>query len=250
MIANMNHQYFIRRNNKLRGPFSAEQIQALVDSNKLRTSDYISVDSTDNWQSVGEFFPSKANEPLPEVEDVKLTSDVFGRKLATYDCPGCKDKLRSKENMIGEVEFCPSCNIEFRIADSALELFKAERLREREEKAKRQKDILERKKRDADRKEEVRKRQQRQQRRTKTVAEANDDLAKSRSVGSQENDTIACKKCGSTQLTANKKGFGLGKAAAGGLLLGPVGLLGGMLGGSKVRITCLKCGHDWIAGGS
>lgn len=62
-----------------------------------------------------------------------------------------------------------------------------------------------------------------------------------------ENDEepVRCPRCRSTQLTANKKGFGLGKAAAGGLLLGPVGLLSGFLGSSKVKITCLKCGYTW-----
>ena len=62
-----------------------------------------------------------------------------------------------------------------------------------------------------------------------------------------ENDEepVRCPRCRSTQLSANKKGFGLGKAAAGGLLLGPVGLLGGFLGRSKVKITCLKCGYTW-----
>jgi len=59
---------------------------------------------------------------------------------------------------------------------------------------------------------------------------------------------IKCPKCGSTHLTANKKGFGLGNAAVGGLLLGPVGLLGGLIGGGKVKITCLNCGHEWKPG--
>jgi len=61
-------------------------------------------------------------------------------------------------------------------------------------------------------------------------------------------DPISCRRCGSTQLTANKKGFALGKAAAGGILFGPVGLLGGLIGGKKVQITCLKCCHTWKAG--
>ncbi len=61
----------------------------------------------------------------------------------------------------------------------------------------------------------------------------------------EEEEPVRCPRCRSTQLTANRKGFGLGKAAAGGLLLGPVGLLGGFLGSSKVKITCLKCGYTW-----
>ncbi|TYQ14669.1 UNVERIFIED_CONTAM: tellurium resistance protein TerD [Acetivibrio alkalicellulosi] len=61
-------------------------------------------------------------------------------------------------------------------------------------------------------------------------------------------DEIKCPKCGSNQITAGNKGFGLGKAAAGGILLGPVGLLGGLVGSKKVMITCLKCGSKWEAG--
>ena len=59
------------------------------------------------------------------------------------------------------------------------------------------------------------------------------------------NDLVKCPRCRSTQLTANNKGFGLGKALVGGVLLGGVGLLGGFLGSRKVQITCLKCGHSW-----
>lgn len=56
---------------------------------------------------------------------------------------------------------------------------------------------------------------------------------------------ICCPICGFKQITANTKGFGVGKAAAGGLMLGPVGLLGGFIGKNKIIITCLKCGHHW-----
>lgn len=58
-----------------------------------------------------------------------------------------------------------------------------------------------------------------------------------------------CPKCGSTSLTANKKGFGVGKGAVGAVigtgLLGPIGLVGAAAGGinaKKVWATCLKCG--------
>ncbi len=64
----------------------------------------------------------------------------------------------------------------------------------------------------------------------------------------RSDDVLHCFKCGSSQLTANKKGFGLGKAAVGGLLTGGVGLLGGFIGSRKVQITCLQCGYSWTAG--
>ncbi len=59
---------------------------------------------------------------------------------------------------------------------------------------------------------------------------------------------ISCPKCGSNQITAIKKGFGLGKALIGGVLAGGVGLLGGFIGSRKVSITCLNCGNSWDAG--
>jgi tellurium resistance protein TerD len=61
-------------------------------------------------------------------------------------------------------------------------------------------------------------------------------------------EEIKCPQCGSTQIAAGKKGFGLGKAIGGGLLLGPVGLLGGAIGKNKIVITCLKCGKQWRPG--
>ena len=57
-----------------------------------------------------------------------------------------------------------------------------------------------------------------------------------------------CPKCKSTHLTADKKGFGVGKAAAGAVLAGPYGLLAGGLGSRKVTITCMNCGHQFKPG--
>ena len=62
--------------------------------------------------------------------------------------------------------------------------------------------------------------------------------------GSQE-EQIQCWECGSTQLSTDKKGFDLAKAAVGGVLTGGVGLLIGFVGSRNVRVTCLLCGHAW-----
>lgn len=62
----------------------------------------------------------------------------------------------------------------------------------------------------------------------------------------KESETeVSCPKCSSTQLTANQKGFGFGKAVVGSLVSLPVGLLAGGIGKNKIIITCLKCGHSW-----
>lgn len=65
-------------------------------------------------------------------------------------------------------------------------------------------------------------------------------------TGLETDTSIVCPKCkAKNSFTAGSKGFGLGKAAVGGLLLGPVGLLGGVIGSNKTVITCLKCGYKW-----
>ena len=59
---------------------------------------------------------------------------------------------------------------------------------------------------------------------------------------------IRCPRCGSTQITADKKGFSGGKAVAGAVLAGPIGVLAGTMGSNKVKITCLSCGNTFAPG--
>lgn len=58
---------------------------------------------------------------------------------------------------------------------------------------------------------------------------------------------VYCSKCLSTNISTNKKGYGLGKGAAGAIVAGPLGLVVGMAGKNKVECTCLKCGHKFKA---
>ena len=74
------------------------------------------------------------------------------------------------------------------------------------------------------------------------------NIAKTPSSKTDSANEIKCPKCKSTSITANKKGFGLGKAVVGGVLTGGVGLLGGFIGSNKIILTCLSCGHTWKPG--
>lgn len=57
-----------------------------------------------------------------------------------------------------------------------------------------------------------------------------------------------CPMCGETEkwikVDENNKGFSVGKAAVGAVLLGPIGLVGGALGKKKVFYACGKCGFQ------
>jgi hypothetical protein len=60
---------------------------------------------------------------------------------------------------------------------------------------------------------------------------------------------VYCPKCYSTSLSSSKKGFGIGKAVIGAALTGgAIGLIAGNIGAQKVKVTCLKCGHQFWAG--
>jgi len=58
-------------------------------------------------------------------------------------------------------------------------------------------------------------------------------------------NNIKCPRCNSTNVSTGTKGYGLVKGATGGLILGPIGLMAGLIGSKRIRIDCLLCGHHW-----
>ncbi|MEW9079818.1 TM2 domain-containing protein [Terrisporobacter glycolicus] len=74
------------------------------------------------------------------------------------------------------------------------------------------------------------------------------NAADSRKREAKASGQACCPKCGSTSLTANKKGFGLIKGAAGVMVAGPVGVVAAGHGKNKVIVTCLNCGKQFKPG--
>lgn len=65
----------------------------------------------------------------------------------------------------------------------------------------------------------------------------------------ERNGQVYCPKCHSVSVTAEKKGFGVGKGALGLMLVGPkTGVVAGAMGSKKMVCTCLKCGYQWKPG--
>jgi len=64
----------------------------------------------------------------------------------------------------------------------------------------------------------------------------------------ENGEYLCCPKCMSKELHAEHRGFSGGKALAGVVLAGGIGLLAGSIGSKDVQITCLKCGNKFKAG--
>ena len=64
----------------------------------------------------------------------------------------------------------------------------------------------------------------------------------------ENNNLIKCPKCRSTQISDGKKGFSGGKAVAGAVLTGGIGVLAGTIGSNKTVLTCLSCGKKFKPG--
>jgi DNA-directed RNA polymerase subunit RPC12/RpoP len=67
-------------------------------------------------------------------------------------------------------------------------------------------------------------------------------------INVENEEYLACPKCKSKEIHSQQKGFSGGKALAGAVLTGGIGLLAGTIGSKKVQMTCLKCGHKFKSG--
>lgn len=83
------------------------------------------------------------------------------------------------------------------------------------------------------------KKKQKEEERIRAYEEVKDSLERlHRGIGS-------CPYCGSSSYSYEKKGFSVGKAAAGAALLGPYGLLAGSAGSNRRVRVCNRCGREY-----
>lgn len=80
------------------------------------------------------------------------------------------------------------------------------------------------------------------------AAENEKNIIDTRKKEAQAAGKAYCPDCGSTSLSADKKGFGLAKGAAGAMVAGPIGILAAGHGKNKVIVTCLNCGKQFEPG--
>ena len=60
---------------------------------------------------------------------------------------------------------------------------------------------------------------------------------------------VTCPQCGSDQITAQKRGYKVGRSLAASMTVLPVVGLGlGLIGRKKIQVTCINCGNSWMAG--
>ncbi|MGI6354494.1 MAG: hypothetical protein GX937_08315 [Lentisphaerae bacterium] len=55
----------------------------------------------------------------------------------------------------------------------------------------------------------------------------------------------SCPRCGSVHVQPTSSNYSMPLGCLGGLLFGWWGLLVGLLGGEKIKLVCLQCGHTW-----
>ena len=81
------------------------------------------------------------------------------------------------------------------------------------------------------------------------VYQSKKDKIRARIAAAEAAGEAYCPKCGSTSLTANKKGYGIGKGLIGAAVVAnPIGLVAGNLGPQKVLVTCHNCGYQFQPG--
>ena len=63
----------------------------------------------------------------------------------------------------------------------------------------------------------------------------------------REYPASSCPQCGCPNVTPDRRGYSVIAGIAGDLLVGPIGLLAGVVGENEIILSCTNCNHKWRA---
>ncbi len=147
--------YFIKRGEKIHGPFTVDQISSGIKSTKLTANDEVSVSKNGPWNPLQAFYNTILNNKAAQgqagsqaprenqvriVQHFKLRKNAFGKYTARYKCPYCEAGLVSGEQELREGDHCPECRRPFRFSVDAIAQIESERQRKRDEKEEKSED--------------------------------------------------------------------------------------------------------------
>ena len=145
--------YFVRRQSKVLGPVSGQDIVDLAKAGKVHPTDEIATDKQGPWKpatSIGSLravFEASGLGPLPPpgkgstsiVRTFTVKKNWRGKYVVSYKCPHCSSSLKSSERDLQGEEKCPDCRDSFRISEDAVTQIEDLRRQELEEKERLQK---------------------------------------------------------------------------------------------------------------
>jgi hypothetical protein len=153
----------------------------------------------------------------------------------SFNCPKCRERLETSDDMRGESVECPACktiiqiplreNLRLQLQTKSLKTPKGNHLCPSSNAA-----LL-----DAALKENIAAQSSKRKKNITPTVNPDDSVAK-------------CPKCGCTSIQGAKAGYDAGMGCLSWILLGPLGLLCGACGNNTMYSHCLKCGHKWKLG--
>ena len=117
----MEKEFFVKRDDKVEGPFKLTFLKQLAKQKKLKVTDEFSTASNGPWQEfevfTKTFGKNKPNKQFIEITDYKIlppnkAKDQYGVR---YWCPNCDVTVSLEESEIDTAYSCPSCQIPSRI---------------------------------------------------------------------------------------------------------------------------------------
>lgn len=111
---NMAHQWFVKSGRKEHGPFLSSQLKKLAEQGRITPETSVRRGEVGNWvpaSKIKGLFPD-TRSGLPHVE---ITKNIFGTLRVGYDCPNCKERLRSPLSDAGNPDSCPNCHVRFTV---------------------------------------------------------------------------------------------------------------------------------------